>query len=70
MVQVVPVREERRSLVPAITHVDGSARPQAVFPNLHPTFWRLIDEFRRRTRVPMVLNTSLNNNVEPIARFR
>ena len=67
MIQTVQVKTECRPLIPAITHVDGSARPQAVFRHANPLFWRLIDQFRNRTNIPIVLNTSLNNNVEPIA---
>jgi carbamoyltransferase len=66
MIFVVRVREEQRSLLGAITHVDGTARVQTVSRQTNEKYWRLIDEFRKLTGVPAVLNTSFNNNVEPI----
>ncbi len=65
MLQVYPVREERRSSIPAVTHVDGSGRLQTVHPRSNPRYARLIEAFRERTGVPIVLNTSFNEN-EPI----
>jgi carbamoyltransferase len=65
MGRVVPVRPSRRPRVPAITHVDGSARPQTVEATAHPCFHALISAFRDLTGVPMLLNTSFNEN-EPI----
>jgi carbamoyltransferase len=65
MLQVYPVRPEKRGEVPAITHVDGSGRLQTVSAGSNPRFWRLIKAFERRTGVPMLLNTSFNEN-EPI----
>ena len=67
MSRVVPVRPSRRARVPAITHVDGSARPQTVDASVHPRFHALISAFRDLTGVPMLLNTSFNEN-EPIVR--
>lgn len=60
------VRPEVRQLIPAVVHVDGSARPQAVDRRLLPDYWTLIDEFARMTGVPVILNTSLNLAGEPI----
>jgi carbamoyltransferase len=68
MTVVVPVKPDRRHLVPAITHVDGTARVQVVHRSEHPTFWSLLEAFRRRTGVPLLLNTSLNVKGQPIAR--
>jgi carbamoyltransferase len=65
MVQVYPVRREQRSAIPAVTHVDGSGRLQTVSRETNPRYWRLIDAFRARTGVPVLLNTSFNEN-EPI----
>lgn len=62
------VLEGRRGAVPAITHVDGTARVQAVTSDANPLFYSLIEAFRARTGVPLVLNTSLNIRGEPIAR--
>src|SRR5688572_21813287 len=66
MTFVVQVREEMRELLKATTHVDGTARIQTVSRSTNSSFWQLIDEFRKRTGVPVLLNTSFNNNAEPI----
>ena len=66
MLYVVPVKEEKRALVPAITHVDGTARPQLVDKETNPLYWRLIDTFYQKTKVPMLMNTSFNLKGEPI----
>ena len=65
MIQVYPVRPEQRAAIPAVTHVDGSGRIQTVNREANPEYWRLIHAFERRTGVPMLLNTSFNEN-EPI----
>jgi len=65
MLNVYPIRPDRRSAIPAVTHVDGSARLQSVSAESNPKYYRLIDEFRRITGIPMLLNTSFNEN-EPI----
>ena len=65
MIQVYPVRPDRRDTIPAVTHVDGSGRLQTVSRETNPRYWRLIDAFRARTGVPVLLNTSFNEN-EPI----
>ena len=65
MMQVVPVREEKRALIPAVTHVDGSSRIHTVYRETNPRYWQLIDAFHRISGVPMLLNTSFNEN-EPV----
>jgi carbamoyltransferase len=65
MMQVFQVREDKRGLIPAVTHVDGSGRLQTVHRKTNPRFYRLIEKFYERTNVPMVLNTSFNEN-EPV----
>ena len=65
MQQVYPVRPDKRSVIPAVTHVDGSGRLQTVSERTNPTYYALIKEFERLTGVPVVLNTSFNEN-EPI----
>jgi len=60
------VLPEARSALGATTHVDGSARVQTVFRKTDPLFWSLIDEFGRISGLPVLLNTSLNNDAEPI----
>jgi carbamoyltransferase len=66
MLFVVPVRPAHRQLLGAITHVDGTARIQTVAREVHPRYWELIRAFQELTGVPIVLNTSFNNNAEPI----
>ncbi|HHT9152758.1 MAG TPA: carbamoyltransferase C-terminal domain-containing protein, partial [Candidatus Hypogeohydataceae bacterium YC40] len=66
MLYVTPVKEEKRAQIPAITHVDGSARPQTVFKELNPLYYGLIEEFAHLTGVPLLLNTSFNLKGEPI----
>ena len=65
MTQAYSVRTEKRSTIPAPTHVDGTGRLQTVTQDANPRYWRLIREFGNLTGVPVVLNTSFNDN-EPI----
>ena len=65
MMQVFQIREARRAAIPAVTHVDGSGRLQTVHRRANPRCYALIEAFERRTGVPMVLNTSFNEN-EPV----
>ena len=66
MLYVVPVKKEKQNIVPAITHVDGSARPQLVFKAESPRYWELINNFFEKTGVPLLMNTSFNLKGEPI----
>jgi carbamoyltransferase len=66
MILTSPVKPEKRSVIPAVTHVDGSARPQTVEQDVSPLYWQLIKEFGCRTGVPVVMNTSFNLRGEPI----
>ena len=66
MTYVLGVRPDKRSLLGAITHVDGSARVQTVDRAKSPRFWDVISSFGELTGVPVLLNTSFNNNAEPI----
>ncbi|MCU1243186.1 MAG: novN [Candidatus Acidoferrum typicum] len=66
MILTAQVRPEKRSVIPAVTHVDGSARPQTVEKEINPLYWRLIDGFEKRTGVPVVMNTSFNLRGEAI----
>ena len=66
MIFVVKVHEDKQKILGAVTHVDGTARIQTVSRETNPSYWRLIEEFRALTGVPVVLNTSFNNNAEPI----
>ena len=66
MEKVVPVREEYRSQLPAITHVDGSGRIQTVVRENNELFFDIIKEFEKISGFPIILNTSFNINGEPI----
>jgi carbamoyltransferase len=70
MMQVFQIREEKRKLIPAVTHVDGSGRLQTVYRVTNPRYWQLIEAFRVATGVPMVLNTSFNENEPVVCRPR
>ena len=65
MIKVYNILPEKRGEIPAVTHVDGTGRLQTVCQETHPLYWRLIKEFEGQTGVPVVLNTSFNEN-EPI----
>lgn len=65
MEKVFPIKVEKRKEIPAVTHVDGSGRLQSVDKNISPRYYALIDAFRKKTGVPILLNTSFNEN-EPI----
>lgn len=65
MEKVFSIKENKRKEIPAVTHVDGSGRLQTVDKNISPRFYQLIEAFRKKTGVPVLLNTSFNEN-EPI----
>jgi carbamoyltransferase len=65
MMQVFQIKEEKRKLIPAVTHVDGSGRLQTVSSAANPRYYHLIQKFQALTGIPMVLNTSFNEN-EPV----
>jgi carbamoyltransferase len=65
MIKVYLIRPEKRHLIPAVTHVDGTGRLQTVAQKDNPLYWHLIKEFEKITQVPVLLNTSFNEN-EPI----
>ncbi|HLO56920.1 MAG TPA: carbamoyltransferase C-terminal domain-containing protein [Saprospiraceae bacterium] len=65
MEKVFPIKKEKQASIPAVTHVDGSGRLQSVLKNVSPRYYGLIDAFRKKTGVPILLNTSFNEN-EPI----
>ena len=65
MMQVFQIRESKRAQIPAVVHVDGSGRLQTVYRGTNPRYYRLIEAFRELTGIPMVLNTSFNEN-EPV----
>jgi len=65
MMQVFSIKEDKRTLIPAVTHVDGSGRLQTVSKEQNGRYYELINCFYQKTGVPMILNTSFNEN-EPI----
>jgi len=65
MLMVYQIKPERRAEIPAVTHVDGSGRLQTVSRKLNQRYYQLISDFAELTGVPVVLNTSFNEN-EPI----
>jgi carbamoyltransferase len=65
MEKVFLIKKNKRKEIPAVTHVDGSGRLQTVDKNISPRYYQLIDTFRKKTGVPILLNTSFNEN-EPI----
>jgi carbamoyltransferase len=68
MMEVFQIRPERRAQLPAVTHVDGSGRLQTVHKETNPRYHSLISEFARLTSIPIVLNTSFNEN-EPVVCY-
>ena len=66
MILTFTVRPEKRAVIPAVTHADGSARVQTVSRETNPPLWGLISEFAGLTGVPVLLNTSFNLRGEPI----
>ena len=65
MIQVYPVRPDKRAVIPAVTHADGSGRLQTVSRQTNLLYWQLLKAFEKQTGVPVLLNTSFNEN-EPI----
>jgi carbamoyltransferase len=65
MMKVFQIQEDKRPLIPAVTHVDGSGRLQTVSQKHNPRYHALISAFKEKTGVPMLLNTSFNEN-EPV----
>ncbi|MHC6157860.1 carbamoyltransferase family protein [Bradyrhizobium elkanii] len=63
---VVRVRAAHHGVLGAVTHVDGTARLQTVSRTTNPAYWDVINAFKKRTGIPVLLNTSFNNNAEPI----
>ncbi|HWQ03073.1 MAG TPA: carbamoyltransferase C-terminal domain-containing protein, partial [Candidatus Nitrosotenuis sp.] len=66
MILTAEVRPEKRSVIPAVTHADNTARPQTVEREVNPLYYRMIEEFAARTGVPVVMNTSFNLRGEAI----
>lgn len=65
MEKVFQIKKEKQQLIPAVTHVDGTGRLQTVDKEIAPRYYELIDTFRKKTGIPILLNTSFNEN-EPI----
>ena len=65
MSSVEKIQKEKQKLVPAVTHIDGTGRVQCVKNNINIKYYDLIKKFYEKTNVPIILNTSFNEN-EPI----
>jgi carbamoyltransferase len=66
MLLITKVRKEKKNLIPAVTHIDGTARPQTVNKENNKNYYSLINHFYKLTKCPMVLNTSFNLAGEPL----
>ena len=66
MTMTCRVRSEIQGLIPAVVHIDGTARPQIVKRNQTPIYWEVLNEFKNITGIPLVINTSFNVHEEPI----
>lgn len=66
MIMTFPVREEKKHLIPAVVHVDGTTRPQMVRREVNPLYYDVIERFGEKTGVPVVMNTSFNLKGEPV----
>ncbi len=66
MLVATKVRDEQIKLIPSAVHVDNTARPQFVSKKTNPYFWEIIEEFRKKTGIPVIINTSFNIMGEPI----
>ena len=60
------VKEEKQSMIPAVTHIDGSVRPQTVSSKTNQRYTNLIKEFEKISGVPLIINTSFNLRGEPL----
>ena len=68
MTMTCNVKDSFRSLMPAVVHIDGTARPQAVSRLVNPKMWETIKRFKDKTGIPTIINTSFNAHEEPIVR--
>ena len=66
MLVTYPVRKDKQKVIPAVTHINGSSRIQAVYKENNPRYWNLINKFKEKTGIGVVLNTSFNLKGEPI----
>ena len=66
MEKVFKFRDDKKNIVPSVCHVDGTGRVQSVTKDMNPLFWELLNQFKKITNIPILLNTSFNLNGEPI----
>lgn len=66
MLLVLPIKGDRKGMIPAVCHVDGTGRLQTVTGKENPLYWKLINEFKKITSIPLVVNTSFNVRGQPI----
>ena len=64
------VKEEWRSRIPSVVHIDGTCRPQVIKRETNPYYYSIIEEFYKKTGVPVLINTSFNSHEEPIVCFQ
>jgi len=65
MSSVEQIKKEKQKIIPAVTHIDGTGRVQSVSKSINEKYYNLINSFYKKTNVPVILNTSFNEN-EPI----
>jgi len=68
MIMGFNVKKEKIREIPAVVHVDGTARPQTVTRDINPSYWQLIREFEKQSGIPLILNTSFNRHGQPMVR--
>jgi carbamoyltransferase len=66
MLMVFPTREDKQTLIPAVTHEGGSGRIQTIRREWNPLYYRVVERFGEKTGIPVLLNTSFNLRGEPI----
>ena len=66
MQMVFPIKKAKREIIPAVVHADGTGRVQTIHQETNPRYWNLVNEFKKLTGVSVILNTSFNDNDEPI----
>ena len=66
MTMTCSVRQEHRSLIPAVVHIDGTARPQIIYKESNLLYWEVLEQFRILSGLPILVNTSFNVHEEPI----
>jgi carbamoyltransferase len=66
MMKAYRIRPEKRSVIPAVVHVDDTCRPQSINEKINPVYYKILNKYYERTGVPVLMNTSFNVRGEPI----